>query len=67
MNVEGTSSIVQKSDDMVIEVNDPVTADNRTVECAEKSEGKQASPSLANTPISNKPAKRRITPMAVDP
>ncbi|KAG4176054.1 hypothetical protein ERO13_A11G221000v2 [Gossypium hirsutum] len=67
MNIEGTSSIVQKPDDMVIEVNDPVTADNRTVECAEKREGKQASPSLANTPIVNKTAKRRITPMAIDP
>ncbi|KAB2005159.1 hypothetical protein ES319_D11G250000v1 [Gossypium barbadense] len=67
MNVEGTSSIVQKPDDVVIEVNDPVTVDNRTVECAEKREGKQASPSLANTPIVNKPAKRRITPMAIDP
>jgi chromatin assembly factor 1 subunit B len=32
-----------------------------------KNEGKQPSPVSISTPISNKPAKRRITPMAIDP
>ncbi|KAL4355176.1 hypothetical protein GQ457_06G043140 [Hibiscus cannabinus] len=64
INTENTIPIIQKPDDMVIEVDDPAAAHNKTSECEEKREGKQASPS---TPISNKPAKRRITPMAIDP
>ncbi|KAE8718098.1 Chromatin assembly factor 1 subunit FAS2 [Hibiscus syriacus] len=67
MNIENTNSTAQNPGDMVVEVDDPVTADDKMSECAEKSEGKQASPIIANTPISNKPAKRRITPMAIDP
>ena len=67
MNVENKSPIVQKHDDMVIEVDDSITTDNKKTECAERREGKQASPNLVNAPISNKPAKRRITPMAIDP
>ncbi|XVF16966.1 hypothetical protein REPUB_Repub10bG0076500 [Reevesia pubescens] len=70
MNAENKSSIVQKPDEMVIETtraDDSIIGDNTKVECAERKEVKQASPSLANTPISNKPAKRRITPMAIDP
>ena len=67
MNNENKSPIVQKHDDMVIEVDDLIPADNRKTECAERREGKQASPSLVNAPISNKSAKRRITPMVIDP
>uniref|UniRef100_A0A5B6ZEH2 CAF-1 p60 homolog n=1 Tax=Davidia involucrata TaxID=16924 RepID=A0A5B6ZEH2_DAVIN len=61
---------VQKSDEMGIEAttnNSIVGADSRKAEAeAEKIEGKQASPSSISTPIPNKPAKRRITPMAID-
>ncbi|XVE86554.1 hypothetical protein DITRI_Ditri18aG0042500 [Diplodiscus trichospermus] len=67
MNVENKTTFNQKPDGMVIEVDDSVTVDNEKTECAERREGKQASPSLVNAPISNKPAKRRITPMAIDP
>lgn len=41
-------------------------AENSKKTDVEKNEGKQASPSSISIPISNKPAKRRITPMAID-
>ncbi|OMO98289.1 hypothetical protein COLO4_14025 [Corchorus olitorius] len=47
--------------------DDSIKVDNKEKECAERKEGIQASPSLVKAPISNKPAKRRITPMAIDP
>ncbi|XVF14910.1 hypothetical protein REPUB_Repub09cG0101800 [Reevesia pubescens] len=56
MNVENKSPIVQKPDDMVIETaraDDSIKGDNTKMECAEGTEVKQASPSLANAPISN--------------
>ena len=52
----------EKPEDMAIEV----TA-NDTKSEAEKNKEKEASPSLTRTPVANKPAKRRITPMAIDP
>ncbi|GMY12432.1 chromatin assembly factor 1 subunit FAS2 [Fagus crenata] len=60
---------IQKPEDMVIDAttNDGVVAVDSTKSEAGKNEGKQASPSSTSTPISNKPAKRRITPMAIDP
>ncbi|XP_021274320.1 chromatin assembly factor 1 subunit FAS2 [Herrania umbratica] len=72
MNVDKKSPVVQKPDDMVIETakeDDSITAENRKTECMERREGKQPTPtpSTVNAPISNKPAKRRITPMAIDP
>uniref|UniRef100_A0A5B6ZBT3 CAF-1 p60 homolog n=1 Tax=Davidia involucrata TaxID=16924 RepID=A0A5B6ZBT3_DAVIN len=60
----------QKQDDIGIEAtrnSGIVGADSGKAEAeAEKIEGKQASPSSISTPIPNKPAKRRITPMAID-
>lgn len=66
--VHEKQSPVQKPADMVIDAtkSDSVAADSTKSE-ARKNEGKQASPSSTITPISNKPAKRRITPMAIDP
>jgi len=57
--VHEKQSPVQKPADMVIDAtrSDSVAADTTKSE-ARKNEGKQAS---------NKPAKRRITPMAIDP
>ncbi|KAK3002965.1 hypothetical protein RJ639_019556 [Escallonia herrerae] len=42
-----------------------IVGDSKNAE-VKKSDGKQASPSLVSTPVPNKPAKRRITPMAID-
>ncbi|XWS44741.1 hypothetical protein CRYUN_Cryun15aG0073400 [Craigia yunnanensis] len=68
MNIENKIPIVLKPDDMVIEVDlIPGPADNRKMECAERREWKQTSLSLVNAPISNKPGKRCITPMVIDP
>lgn len=65
-----SQSSIQKPEDMAIEVTpieNPVAADDSKSE-AEKNEGKQTpSPSTSTPPIVNKPAKRRITPMAIDP
>jgi chromatin assembly factor 1 subunit B len=66
--VHEKQSPVQKPEDMVIDASrsDSVAADSTKTE-AIKNEGKQASPSSTITPISNKSAKRRITPMSIDP
>ncbi|XP_059432786.1 chromatin assembly factor 1 subunit FAS2 isoform X2 [Corylus avellana] len=66
--VHEKQSPVQKPEDMVIDASrsDSVAADSTKIE-ARKNEGKQVSPSSTITPISNKSAKRRITPMAIDP
>lgn len=61
-------SPVQTSDDMVIEVAENsnfVVPDN--TKTGERSKAKQDSTSTMSTPISNKPAKRRITPTAISP
>ncbi|KAK3007256.1 hypothetical protein RJ639_016239 [Escallonia herrerae] len=42
-----------------------IVGDSKKAE-VQKSDGEQASPSLVSTPVPNKPAKRRITPMAID-
>ncbi|KAK2980375.1 hypothetical protein RJ640_014548 [Escallonia rubra] len=42
-----------------------IVGDSKKAE-VKKSDGEQASPSLVSTPVPNKPAKRRITPMAID-
>ncbi|EXC33632.1 Chromatin assembly factor 1 subunit B [Morus notabilis] len=61
---------VEKPEDMEIEEapkDGPVVANNEKIE-AEKNEGKQKSTSSTSDPsIGNKPAKRRITPIAIDP
>ncbi|KAM5577745.1 chromatin assembly factor 1 subunit FAS2 [Rosa sericea] len=54
------SSTVQKPEDMVIEAS----ANNSLVAA---NDGKKESPSTVTTPTVNKPTKRRITPMAIDP
>ncbi|KAF3438387.1 hypothetical protein FNV43_RR21149 [Rhamnella rubrinervis] len=56
---------VHMPDDMVIETK--ANDSNRTTTEAEGDEMKLASPSSPNVPIVNKPAKRRITPMVIDP
>ncbi|PON72470.1 Guanine nucleotide-binding protein, beta subunit [Parasponia andersonii] len=66
-----SQSPIQKPEDMAIDVtpeNDSVAANDMRSEAEEK-EGKQISPpsSTSTPPIVNKPAKRRITPMAIDP
>ncbi|KAK9292780.1 hypothetical protein L1049_020760 [Liquidambar formosana] len=64
-------SSVQKPEDMVIEIetttSDGVAAADSTKMEVERNEGKQAPPSSTSSAISNKPAKRRITPMAINP
>ncbi|KAJ9177801.1 hypothetical protein P3X46_012973 [Hevea brasiliensis] len=66
---ENKSPIIEKREDIMIEtpVNDGSIAENSKKTEPEKNEGERASPSSISTPISNKPAKRRITPMAIDP
>ena len=65
-----SSCPVEKPEDMEIEETPkdaPVEANNEKIE-AEKNEGKQTSTSSTSTPpTGNKPAKRRITPIAIDP
>lgn len=60
---------VQKPEDMVIDetTNDSVVTVDSTKPEEGNNEGKQVPPSSASTPISTKPAKRRITPIAIDP
>lgn len=58
---------VQKPEEMIIDVTKSDAAAESTTSEPGKNEGKLASPSSTSTPISNKPAKRRITPMAIDP
>ena len=70
MNVENMSPVVQKPDNIVVETaksDDPIPVENRKTECEERKEGIQAPPDPVKAPIPNKPAKRRITPMAIDP
>lgn len=42
------------------------TTEEKQASAPETTEGKQALPNLVGTPAPNKPAKRRITPMAID-
>ncbi|XP_048233272.1 chromatin assembly factor 1 subunit FAS2 isoform X2 [Ricinus communis] len=65
---ENKSLIVEKPDDIIIETHtdDSSTAPESRETEVEKHEKKQVLPSPVNTPISTKPAKRRITPMAID-
>nr|UUJ75367.1 WD40 transcription factor [Juglans regia] len=58
---------VQKREEMIIDATRSNVAAESTKSEPGKNEGKLASPSSTSTPISNKPAKRRITPMAIDP
>ena len=60
---------VQNPEDMVIDetTNDSVVTVNSTKPEEGNNEGKQVPPSSASTPVSTKPAKRRITPIAIDP
>ncbi|KAB5548280.1 hypothetical protein DKX38_011686 [Salix brachista] len=66
---QNKSPDAQEPASMIIETttnNGCVAADSgKTV--VTNNEGKQPSPISTSTPISNKPAKRRITPMAIDP
>ncbi|KAJ6677840.1 CHROMATIN ASSEMBLY FACTOR 1 SUBUNIT B [Salix viminalis] len=66
---QNKSPDAQEPESMIIETttnNGCVAADSgKTV--VTNNEGKQPSPISTSTPISNKPAKRRITPMAIDP
>ncbi|KAG8640801.1 chromatin assembly factor 1 subunit FAS2 isoform X2 [Manihot esculenta] len=66
---ENKSPIIDKREEIVIETPADAgsIAENSKKTDVEKNEGKQASPSSISIPISNKPAKRRITPMAIDP
>ncbi|KAF5745140.1 Transducin/WD40 repeat-like superfamily protein isoform 1 [Tripterygium wilfordii] len=62
-------SPVQKPENMMIDTsaNDgPVAVESNKLE-GEMNKGKQASPTSTVTPTTNKPAKKRITPMAIDP
>lgn len=65
-----SSCPVEEPEDMEIEEtpkDGPVEANNEKIK-AEKNEGKQMSTSSTSTPpIGNKPAKRRITPIAIYP
>ncbi|KAH7520949.1 chromatin assembly factor 1 subunit FAS2 [Ziziphus jujuba] len=60
---------VQMPENMVIEAttNDGHISANNTPMEADGDVVKQESPSSSKTPIVNKPTKRRITPMAIDP
>ena len=60
---------VQNPEDMVIDetTNDSVVTVDSTKPEEGNNEGKQVPPSSASTPVSTKPAKRRITPIAIDP
>ncbi|KAJ6733705.1 CHROMATIN ASSEMBLY FACTOR 1 SUBUNIT B [Salix koriyanagi] len=66
---QNKSPDAQEPESMIIETttnNGCVAADSgKTV--VTNNEGKQPSPISTSTPISNKPAKRRITPVAIDP
>lgn len=65
---EEKNSMAQKLEDTMIETSKDESAnpaDQRIIE-DERSKGKQAFTS-SNTPITNKPVKRRITPMVIDP
>ncbi|CAK7354966.1 unnamed protein product [Dovyalis caffra] len=66
---ENRSPDVREPERMIIETttNNGCTAADSEKRVATKNEGKQPSPSSISTPIPNKPAKRRITPMAIDP
>ncbi|KAJ4825948.1 hypothetical protein Tsubulata_011182 [Turnera subulata] len=66
-SIDGTT--LPKPESLVIKAS---TEENsvepqRAEKAAEKNEEKQASVSSITTPTSSKPAKRRITPMAIDP
>ncbi|KDP31723.1 hypothetical protein JCGZ_14936 [Jatropha curcas] len=69
MVYENKRPIVEKSEERVIEIpaDDCSLAANIRKTEVEKNDWKEASQSSISTPISNKPAKRRITPMAIDP
>ncbi|KAF9678989.1 hypothetical protein SADUNF_Sadunf07G0093500 [Salix dunnii] len=66
---QNKSPDAQEPECMIIETtknNGCIAADSgKTV--VTNNEGKQPSPISTSTPISNKPGKRRITPMAIDP
>ncbi|KAF5458005.1 hypothetical protein F2P56_022072 [Juglans regia] len=67
--VDENQGPVQKLEDMVIDETRRefvVAADSTKSESGEN-ERKLASPSSTTIPISNKPAKRRVTPLAIDP
>ncbi|KAF4403733.1 hypothetical protein G4B88_002586 [Cannabis sativa] len=68
---DDSQSPIQKAEDMAIEAtpNDNSVAVNDTTKSeGEKTEVKQTPPASTSTPIvNNKSAKRRITPMAIDP
>ncbi|XP_042975783.1 chromatin assembly factor 1 subunit FAS2-like [Carya illinoinensis] len=67
--VDENQGPVQKPEDMVIDATrkDFIIAADSTKSEAGENERKLASPSSKTTPISNKQAKRRITPLAIDP
>lgn len=66
--VDEDKSPVQKLEDLITSGTrtDSMATDSTESE-AKKNEEKQVSPSSKSIPKSNKPAKRRITPMAIDP
>ena len=67
--MDESQSPIQKPEVMHIEVipkDNPVPANDMKSE-SEKKEGKQTPPPSMSTSIVNKPAKKRITPMAIDP
>lgn len=61
------SGAVEKPEDTVIDATRNDVVANGTTSEAGENEVKQASPTSISTPVPNKPAKRRITPMAVEP
>ncbi|XP_062096703.1 chromatin assembly factor 1 subunit FAS2 [Humulus lupulus] len=69
---DNSQSPIQKAEGMAIEVtpnDNPVAANDMTKSEVEKNEGKQTPPasSTSISIVNNKSAKRRITPMAIDP
>jgi chromatin assembly factor 1 subunit B len=66
---QNKSPDTQEPECMIIETttNNGCIAEDSGKTVVAKNEGKQPSPVSISTPISNKPAKRRITPMAIDP
>ncbi|KAK6922827.1 WD40 repeat [Dillenia turbinata] len=68
MTNENKRLVINVPDDTEVKVaaDVGVTADSKNAE-TQKNEGKVASSTSATAPISSKPAKRRITPMAIDP
>ncbi|MCL7041683.1 hypothetical protein MKW94_006697 [Papaver nudicaule] len=67
---ENKNSVHQVPHEVITTPNAVVEAEsraNRNQKETEASEGKQALASPISTPVSNKPAKRRITPMSIDP